>query len=122
MLGRSVFHFTSVRRQNFSFNRKLSKLFFLSVKTNPMDSFFAYAKNKNLSVETRNVVIKVKKHNVFSNVKNSSLSYKKNIFSNGSAIKRLGPFFAYIKRYITMIKSYFDYFIQRKYKCRIFAT
>lgn len=90
--------------------------------TNPMDSFFACAENENQVVETKNVDLKIKKYNSFSNAKKCNLSYDKNIFSNGSAAEKVGPFFDYIKRFITTIKSYFDCFIERKYKCRIFAT
>ena len=89
---------------------------------NLTDSFFAYAENKNQVVETKNVVLNLKKTNSFSNAKKCNLICKKNIFKIGSAIKRVGPFFDYIKRYIITIKSYFYYFIERKYKCRIFAT
>lgn len=89
---------------------------------NPMDTFFACAENKYQVVEIKNVDLKIKKYNSFSNAKKYNLSYDKNIFSNGSAAEKVGPFFDYIKRYIITIKSYFDYFIERKYKCRIFAT
>lgn len=92
------------------------------IAINPMDSFFACAKNDNQVVETKNVDLKIKKYNSFSNAKKCNLSYDKNIFSNGSAAEKVGPFFDYVKRYISTIKSYFDYFIEKKYKCRIFAT
>ncbi len=89
---------------------------------NPTDSFFAYAEKENQVVETKNVVFNLKKNDSFSNAKKCNLFCKKNIFKNGSTIKRVGPFFDYVKRYIITIKSYFDYFIERKYECRIFAA
>lgn len=106
------------------FDRRSKKLDCLSnnKNMNPMDTFFACAENENQVVEIKNVDLKIKKYNSFSNAKKYNLSYDKNIFSNGSAAEKVGPFFDYIKRFITTIKSYFDYFIERKYKCRIFAT
>ena len=109
------------------FDKKV-ELFFNGIllkleNANLMDSFFACARNEKDVVELlKNEVLKMMIYDVFSNMKKYNLSCNKNRFLSGSAMPKVGLLFNYIRHYISSIKRHFDYFIQKKYKCRIFAT